>query len=190
MNMNKKLMALLVLLAPVFAFAAEEAAGASESIPFNVVLMAINFLIYIGVLWYFLRHPIKNYFKTREENFKQALVKADSARHEAQAQKREVLDRLAKLQESTDESIEQARRDAQQIKIKIMQEAEELSVKLREDATRTTHFEIERAKNELRSTLLAESVVIAQTILSEKIAETDQKRLQTEFVDKIQVVRS
>ena len=198
--MKSKLKALFVLLVPFLsllisfvAVAAEETAGSheaqAEGMPFSVVYQAANLLIYLAILFYFLRHPVKNYFRKKEENFREALVKADRAKHDAEVKKREVLNRLATLEETSEQSLREAKLEAEALKNKIIAEAHDLSLKMKEDARRTADFEIQRAKNELREELLTQSVAVAQKILNDKIVETDQQRLQTEFVDKIQVVR-
>lgn len=192
--MMNKLIALYVLVAPALAFAQEhgEAHGGGHEaagLPTAVYYQAINFVLYAGLLFFFLRKPVKNYFSNRQADFKQALIKAEAARKEAETKKKEIQERLARLQNSSQDSIAQARAEAEALKAKILQDAAELSQKLREDARRTAELEIERAKHELREELLNQSVALAQKMLADKMVEQDQKRLQTEFVDKIQVVR-
>ena len=181
---------LLMVLLPVFALAEEaahEAAGGEghHEIPFSVTLQAINFVLYGGLLFFFLRKPTITYFRNRHEAYKQALVKAESARREAELKKREIQERLEALELSSAESIEQARVEAEAMKKRIVEEAKSMSTHLRNEARRTAEFEIERAKGQLREELISQSVALSKKMLEEKIGEPDQKRLQTEFVDKI-----
>ena len=186
---------LLVLLVPIIVMAQEaahesahEPGGEQHSIPFSVTLQAINFVLYGGLLFYFLRKPTVAYFRNRHEAYKQALVKAESARREAELKKREMQERLEALELSSAESIQQARVEAEALKKRIVEEAKSMSTHLRDEARRTAEFEIERAKGQLREELISQSVALSRKMLEEKIGEPDQKRLQTEFVDKIQVV--
>jgi F-type H+-transporting ATPase subunit b len=162
---------------------------AAAEIPESVNYQAINFVIYIALLGFFLKKPVQSFFKGREENYSQSLVKAEQARVEAEKKHVEIKNRLSQLEASSDQSISQAKADAEQLKEKIKKEAEELSARLKEDAKRSAALEVERAKTILREELLNQSVQMSQKILNEKMVEGDQLRLQTEFVDKIQEVR-
>lgn len=189
----KNLIALFVALLPTLALAAEEGHGAATNgaggIPEAVIYQFIHFAIFVGLLVFFLRKPVRAFFSNREQAFRQALVKAEAARKEAEAKQREIQERLTRLQNNSQESIAQAKAEAEALKAKIIQDAAEMSQRLRDEARRTAELEIERAKNELREEMLTQSIELAKKMLNDKIAEPDQKRLQTEFVDKIQVVR-
>jgi len=177
---------------PAFAIAAGGGHGDGHDaggVPTAVVFQAINFLIYVGLLYFLLRKPILSFFTGREQAFKQALVKAESAKREAEAKKREIQNRLNRLEATENESVAQAKAEAAALKARILKEASEFSQKLREEARRASEFEVVRAKHELREELLVQSVTAARKMLADQMAEPDQKRLQTEFVDKIQVVR-
>ncbi len=177
------------------AAATQEVHGSHEAheggIPMSVVWQAINFALYAGVLVYYTRHPIKNFFTARHEAYKAALVRGEQARRDAETKKREIQDRLNRLEKSTSESVNNAKAEAAQLVQQIHQQGEELSKRLRDDASRAATMEIERAQLELRTELLNQAVELSRKILEDKdqMKETDQKRLQTEFVTKIQEVR-
>ena len=190
--------ALLVLAIPPL-LAASGAGEAGEhgahgshggGLPTEVILQFVNFGIYAVALLYFLRQPVRSYFSARQENFKQALLKAEQAKAQAENQRREIQERLTKLESTRDESIAQARSEAAALKKQIIEEAKALSEKLQQDAKRTAEIELERARLALRQDLLAQSVQLAQKLLADKdkLQDQDQKRLQSEFVGKIQVV--
>jgi F-type H+-transporting ATPase subunit b len=167
---------------------AEEAVGEAEGIPTSLWLQVANFLIYLALMVYFLRKPIKSYFVTRQEAFRQALIHAKTAKHEAEKRKTEIQERLSALESSAAQSLKTAKSEADAIRARILNEASELSENLRKESARAAQFEIERAKRELREELLGQSMLLATKVLTEKMADPDQKRLQTEFVEKIQVV--
>jgi len=189
---KRLLLTLTALLLPALAFAEEAAHGAhgaegheAGGVPTVVYLQAINFVIYAGILFYFLRKPVKNFFAGRGVAFNEALLKAQAAKDEAAAKKRDAELRLNQLQATAEQQIAQARTDAEALRLKILKDADDISRNLKNEAARTAEFEVERAKNELRADLLSQSVALSTKILKEKMAEGDQKRLQTEFVDKI-----
>lgn len=159
--------------------------GAATGLPTVVILQFVNFFIYVGLVVYFATTPIKDYFKNRQANFYTALKRADAARAEAEAKRAETQARLVKLESSRDESIQTARNEAAALRTQIVEEAKALSEKLQQDAQRTAQVEIERAKMMLREELVNQSVSMARRILSDKMQDQDQKRLQDEFVTKI-----
>jgi F-type H+-transporting ATPase subunit b len=186
-SVRKALLVVLSSLVPAVSMAA--AGDYQGGIPIDVLYQAINFAIFVGLGFFLLRKPVSRYFSSREQAFKQALVKAQAARQEAEQRKTEIQMRLSKLQSTAEESIEKARAEAEALRSQIVLDAADLAKKLREDAEATADAEIERAKRELREDVLAQSLALSRKVLNEKMAEQDQKRLQTEFVDKIQVVR-
>ncbi len=190
----KSLAGLIIILAfPLLALAQEHGSHAEEAaevgVPFTVTLQAINFFIFVAILVWLLRGPVRNYFTNKELNFKQALLKAETAKQAAITQKNEMAAKLNELNQSTEKALADAKIDAGALKAKMLQEATEMSARLKADAQRTAEFEIARAKTALREEMLVQSVALAQKMLADKMADGDQKRLQTEFVDKIQVVR-
>ena len=151
-------------------------------------LQVVNFTIYLGAIIFFARGPLREMFKGRYDSFFSAVKRAEAAKAEAEMKRKEIQDRLAKLEATRDESIQKARSDAAALRNQIVEEAKSLSAKLKADAERTAQLEVERAKYELREELLAQSVQMSKRILTDKMQDQDQKRLQSEFVDKIQVV--
>lgn len=154
-------------------------------LPTVVLLQFINFFLYVGLVVYFARKPVSDYFKNRQAGFFSALKRADAARAEAEAKRAEIQARLAQLEASRDESISKARSEAAALRTQIIDEAKALSEKLQQDAKRTAQVEVERAKAVLREELVNQSVAMARRILSDKMQDQDQKRLQEEFVQKI-----
>lgn len=164
------------------------AGGHDGGIPMVLWLQVINFVLYMGLVVYLAKKPLQEMFQGRYDGFFSALRNAEAAKAEAEAKRKEIQDRLNKLETTRDESIQKARDEAAAIRNQIVEEAKSLSSKLKADAEKTAYIEIERAKTELREDLLAQSVIMAKRILTDKMQEQDQKRLQTEFVDKIGAV--
>lgn len=181
-------LAIPAIIASSFGNAADHAAeGHQEAgLPTVVILQLINFLLYVGVIVYLGRKPIANYFKNRQLNYNAAVKRSDAARAEAQAKRAEIQSRLSKLEATRDESVQNARKEAAALRAQIVEEAKALSSKLKSEAERTAVVEVERAKLALREELLNQSVTMAQRILTDKMQDQDQKRLQDEFVAKIQ----
>ena len=125
----------LFCLLSVAAFAAEpEAAAHAEegAIPTSVLYQFINFALYAGLVFYFVRKPVRSYFQNREAGFNQALVKAQEARKEAEEQRRTIQTKITQLESNQAQSVEQARAEAEALKTRILQEAEDMARRLRD----------------------------------------------------------
>ncbi|HRK06342.1 MAG TPA: ATP synthase F0 subunit B [Pseudobdellovibrionaceae bacterium] len=167
------------------------AAGSGDhhgGIPTVLWLQVVNFVLYVGLLVYLLRKPVRSFFEGRVENYNSALKRAEAQKREAETKRREIQERLTRLESTSAQSIAEARAEAEALRQRVLVEAKELSEKLRAEAQRTAQIELERAKFALRQEMLSQSVQLASKILADKIQEPDQKRLQSEFVEKIQVV--
>lgn len=187
--MTTKIIGLIALMVfaivPGAVYAAGGDHGHGHGIPSVVGLQVINFLLYAALLFYVLRKPVREFFKSRAENYKQALLKAEHAREEAEKKKREIQEQLTTLENTSESSIMNARKEAAALMEKIQHEAQEFAQKLKFEANQTVAIELEKAKMELRRELLDQAVAMAENMLKDKMVENDQKRLQTEFVDKV-----
>lgn len=193
MTIFLRLSLLTAFILPALSFANEEEGGhhaAATGIPTEVYLQAANFLIFVGLLVYFLRQPVKNYFASRGATFNAAVEKARAARIEAENKNKEIKDKLYQIETEQKTSLAQAQKEAELLKQQLVAEGRNLAAKLKVDAERTLAAEVEKARIALRVDLLAQSTQMAQKVLADKnkLQEQDQARLQTEFVDKIQVV--
>lgn len=200
---NKLAIALLLILPPVvtsffislFSASSGLASGAEHgahegAIPNMVWLQLINFGLYAGLLFYLFKKQVLVFFAAREATYHEAIKKADAVKIEAETKRREVQERLTKLESTRDQAIQQARAEALALRTQILEDAKGLAVKLKHDAEQTAAVELERGKIALRRELLDQSVGLATKLLSDKdkLKDQDQQRLQTEFVEKIQVV--
>jgi F-type H+-transporting ATPase subunit b len=162
----------------------------SQGVPMTVGWQAINFILYIVLLVYFLKKPVVSFFTEREQKYRQALVHGERARKEAELKKREIQQRLNELEGSAEQALTDARQEADALMMQLQKDAQDTATRLREEAARTAIMSIEKAKSEIRAEILTQALDSSRKMLEEKIQEGDQKRLQTEFVVKIQEVRS
>lgn len=174
---------------PVWVMAADGAGGDHGHIPWNLILsQTFNVVAVLIILYFVARKAISSHFQSRRAEFNSQVTAAEAQKDHAEQRKKAVSERLAKLKATEHESLGQAEQEAQALKDKILKEANTLSMRLLKDAERTALFELERAKQTLRQELLDLSVHSARTALTTEMDNGAQKKLQHEFVEKIQVV--
>ncbi len=191
--MKKLSLILIVLLASLLAsqFAlAAGGAGDHHGVPKMAVLFqALNFGMFFLLLFFLLKGKVKDAFKNRETDFKAAKIKAEQLLAEAQSQKAEAEKKLKELEDTAASTIQNAKAEAEKLKASILAEANELSQRIKAEAEKSADFEVRRAKESLRKQLLEEAVKATREAISKNLSEADQKRLQGEFVNKIEAVR-
>jgi F-type H+-transporting ATPase subunit b len=182
---------LALLFSSVVAFA--QHAGEHEVDPHlipwaTVGAQAYNFFVLIAVLIYLLRHAVIAHFKGRGSAYIELLARTKKAREEAERSHRDIAGRLKSLQNSANDSLKQAEVEAEQMKMRMIEEAKILAEKIQIEGKRTVHLEFEKAKAMLRGELLHAAIDVSKDSLKKSIGSSEQQRLQTEFAQKIQVV--
>lgn len=190
--MMSRLAPLAIFFVSLAAFAQEHGAHEVEGpveIPWGTVgVQAFNVILLFALLIYLLREMVVTHFKGRRQIYTELVQRAESAKTAAQNSHREIAQKLADLQKSADDNIRNAKAEAEALKQKLMSEAQTLAKKLEDDARRAVDIEIEKAKGQLRTELLSEAISVSREALKKTVGSSEQQRLQTEFVDKIQVV--
>ncbi len=174
---------------PLAALAADGAHGHSEIPWMTIVSQAVNLGLLVLLLVYLTRKTVARIFRERKQMYLDLVEKADAAKNEAEKNRREIAQRLQELESTPEQAINQARVEAEEMHKKVLDDARELAKKTREESERAAQFELERAKIELREELLSTAVEAARKILRDQVGGPEQKKLQSEFVEKIQVVR-
>lgn len=182
----KQFLSLIVLLAPTLVFAAGGGHGDGE-IPKAVMYQAINVAILVAGLVYFTKDAIVQVFAGRKAAYLEAAQKSALAREQAEKEFADIKNKLANLDATREETLNKAKAHAEDLKKQILEEAQGVTKRIRDDAQLTAKLEIERAQKELRTLLLTDSVAAARVVLSKDLATADQQKLQTDFINNIGV---
>lgn len=171
------------------ALAAAGGGHGADYIPVKFILIqAGNLAGLLLLLGYFLKNPVRTMFKDRGEKYHAHLKVAQAAKDEAEAKKVKIKERLATLHATAGESAEKAKADAAELKHQIIEDAKHLAGKLEEEAKRTAEYEAQKAIAFLRQELIDGALQESEKHLKDEVNTDVQKRLQNEFVEKIQVV--
>ena len=188
--MKMILFVLMIFSSVVFAAGGGHGGGDPHAIPWkNIGVQTFNFVCLIGLLVYLLKQTVKEHFGQRLKGYRELVEKAENAKAEAEKSHRQIAERMTQLQSTADQSVQQARAEAEELKQRMISEAKVLAQKLQDEAQRSAQIEIEKAKAELRKDLLEKALEASRTSFKKNLGSTEQKQLQNEFVEKIQVVR-
>lgn len=163
--------------------------GAEHGVPRVVFYQAINVLIIFISGIYFGRQKVIGFFDTKKAEFLQAQDKAQSSLRQAEQEHQEVKTRLDKLKLTKNEAISKAKSDANDMKDQMIQDATALAAKIKSEAQMAAKIEVERAKFQLKEQAVKEAFELSKRDLTSKATSDDQRKLQEDFISKVQVVQ-
>jgi len=176
-------LAIVVLLALGNAWAAEE--GGHSMWP-DFWKRVLNFTIMVAVLVFlFKKLDLKAYFTKRTANIANTLRDLEEKKKEAEKTYEEYKQKLARLDEETDRILQEYIEQGEREKSKIIANAEKAAAEIRQQTDLAIAQEIKSAKESLQQEIAELSVTAAETLLKEKIAEDDQKKLVDDFMTKV-----
>jgi F-type H+-transporting ATPase subunit b len=174
---------LVVLLALGNAWAAEEH---GHSMWPDFLQRVLNFTIMVAVLVFlFKKLNLKQYFTKRTENIANTLRDLEEKKKEAERSYQEYKQKLARLDEETDRILQDYIEQGEREKSKIIANAEKAATDIRQQTDLAIAQEIKSAKESLQREIAELSVTAAETLLKEKIADDDQKKLVDDFMTKV-----
>lgn len=151
-----------------------------------IIPQAVNFALFVGLLVYFVRTPLQQYFSGKSEEFEKQKRMAEKNKIEAEKHNFEIHTKLNKLEETTASELSKARDEAKALREKMILEAERQAKKQEEEASKMAQFEYARALASLRQELILSATTMAESTLKSEVNEKTQGRLHHEFLTKTQ----
>lgn len=137
----------------------------------------INLTIFLLILIYLLRKPLSNAFKSKREQIRAELIRAEEERKAAQARLIETEAKLARLEAERQNIISKAQMEAEAEKRRIAEQTEFEIKKLREQAENEVARTAKQARAELRRQSAEETVRLAEELIKQKINPQTDSRL-------------
>lgn len=187
--MSKLILFLTVFLSVVLKASEGGHEGHEEGVPVIVLYQTINVAIIFAAAFWFGRHKVVSFFVEKQKAFLDAQNKAKLALEQAEHEHHAVKTRLDKLQSNKVDTISKAKADAHDMQKQIISDAEAMALKLKADAELAAKIEFQRAKNDLRNQLVKEAFELSRKNIVSTATKEDQKRLQKEFINKVQVAQ-
>ena len=144
-----------------------------------------NFIIFVGVLYYFLNQPIRDYLASRSATIRKDLVEAAELRAAAQAQLASI---EQKLQALPGELIALRARGADEIKAEEQRIAAQATAdrdRLLEQTRREIDLQVRLAKKEILEHAADLSVQLATDRIKTEVTPADQERLVDRYLSQV-----
>lgn len=151
----------------------------------DLVFRVINFLTLVGVLFYFLKKPVKEFFEKRANALRTAVDEAKAAHSIAAQQSREMEARIKNLGKESEEMLRTFREEAASERAHILKNAQAYTMRLKEDVKKIADSEMKKAKEELRGVVVELTKESAEKILRQELKGEDQERLTRSYLDQL-----
>ena len=141
-----------------------------------------NFLIFAALMVYFLRGPLREFFRARTERLRDALEAGARARQEAEALRSELARDVANLPATRERLRADLQAAAEQQRRAVVEAGKRAAERIRADARLLAEQELTAARQALRAEVIDEAIRQAVAIVRTAVRPEDQERFVTEFV--------
>lgn len=146
----------------------------------------INFSILAVVLVLAGRKPVREYFRKRTELIEKSLREATEAKELAGKTLEEVRNRLSNTDREIEEIFEVARKSGEKEKEALIAEGEKLKEKIVEQARANIDFELQKAKEQIKSDAALMALEIAEKQIREKLGRKEQDEIIDDYIKRLE----
>ena len=170
--------------------AAAAAAGDDHGSPLSIVWKWGNFLLLFGGLAYYLRRPLREFLQTRARGIEEGLANGKRAQEEAGAKMSAIEARLARLDEEIDGLRQQAARESEEERSRIVDNSNAEAEKVVAVARREIEGLQRTARMELKAHVARLAVDLAEERLQKDLEPSQNQRIISRFVRSLKDNRS
>ena len=164
--------------------AEHEAATGLLGIP-NIVWQIVNLAAFLGLLWYFLKKPVAEFFGNRRAEVAKAIAKAEEDRRRAEALAGELAQRLAQIETEMKNLRDGAKRDAEAEHTALLKQTEEEAARLVARTSTDVENRVRAARAELTAYAGDLAVDLAKELLAKSVTPEDEKRLVADGIARL-----
>ena len=141
-----------------------------------------NFLIFLALMIYLLRGPIREFFRERTARLREALEAGARARQEAEALRAQLARDVAELPAARERLRADLRAAAEEQRRAMAEAGARAAERIRTDARALAEQEFAAARQALRAEVIDEAIRQATATIRTAIRPEDQERFVNEFV--------
>jgi F-type H+-transporting ATPase subunit b len=151
----------------------------------------LNFVVLAGVIVYLLRKPnvqemiLGQSFEARHHSVKKEIEEAEALRKSVEVMVRDYKGKLEKLDSEIDSILKQARADGDRERAQILERAERLAEKIKNDAILAAEKEKQRMQFELERQTLVAAAKQAAEMLKNRVTEKDHHAFTQELIENL-----
>ncbi|HEV7732306.1 MAG TPA: ATP synthase F0 subunit B [Candidatus Binatia bacterium] len=147
----------------------------------ELVYPAANFALFVALIVWQGRGPIKEFFRARTERLREALAAGATARKEAEALRAQLQRDLADLPALRERLKNDLRATAERERDTLLEQARVAAERIRNDARLLADQETAAAQRDVRAEVIDEAIRSATAIVRESLTPADQERFVRDF---------
>ncbi len=151
--------------------------------PDLLITQIINFAILLFLLYRFLYNPMLNMLQQRRERIREGLAEAERVRAEAEEQRKQYEQELARERQESQARIQKAMQASEEARGEIITEARKEADQIKARAREEIEYERRQALEQLRTQVADLSILAAKRILDGAIDEGVHRQLIQSFID-------
>ncbi len=173
----------VILLSSTSAIAASD--GGSSWTPWLLMWRVINTIALLGLLIYFVKKPLVNFFQERKNSIARELDEAREKRDEAVRLIEEYKTKMAGMEQELAKMSGELKKAAESDSQKLVATAEKLSAAMIESARVTAEQEVRKARILLKNEAVELAMTMAEALIKQKINDQDRKRIVEDYLVKV-----
>ncbi len=155
-------------------------------IPNSVYYGIINFTLFVVLMVYVLRRPLRAFLQARCETFEAMLVESQKAHRDAELKFKDYESRLIRLESEIAELRKIAQEEGEKDRAAIVEQAKGYAAKLRLDTRRMISQELRTSKELLKGTTIDLAIVLAERMLRQQLKPADHAKLVKGYVQRLE----
>lgn len=169
------------------AFAEEAGHEGHEEITFmgDWLPRLVNFAIIAAVVIYFMRKPVRDFFKNRSAEIAKAMRESQEARERAAAALAEMERKIKELEAETARMVADAKERGEKDRQALVDEGKKVAADVQAQVKQGIDIEVQKAKAALEVEAAQLSVDLAEGKIKKTINDQDQERIVKEYISKV-----
>jgi F-type H+-transporting ATPase subunit b len=152
------------------------------------LVQIVNFAILVGILVYALKKPLKGYLIKRHEAVKERIEESERLLKEAAELKATYEGRLSAVEGEIEVFRATAKAEMEKEKAKILNEAQNLASRIREQARLAYEQEMKEAMAKVRAEVSERTIKAAEAAVRDTFKKEDHDRMVEEFIQNVRSV--
>ncbi len=173
----------IVLVSASLAFASAE--GEAHESWTNLLFRILNFVIFIGAIYYFFGKKLIAFFKGRTEGIATEIASLEERKAKAQADLAGVEKRIANLEEERQAILADYKVQGEAMKASIIANAEKTASQIAAQAKVTAQNEINAAIDAIRAEMADKIVEATEQLITQKLSAAEHTKLVDKYLTKV-----
>lgn len=158
---------------------------ASHGVPTVVFYQVLNFLLFIGLLFYLLRDKVKTFYQNRYNQFQEKFEASKKERETMEATHKDYQKKLQNITKTEKVQIQKAEQEANAMKARMLSDADLENQRITQQAQLFLELEHKKLKRQMQIEFSRHLITQIRSEIAKDINSEDQKALVQKFTKQV-----